>query len=115
LDVGTIRFIKQGKITIRSGIDHFTAAEVVFTDQRRERFDAVILATGYRPGLDEYLQPYERVTDYGGVPLVSGAESAMSGLYFCGFYVSATGMLREIAREAERISRDIQSKYANSH
>lgn len=118
LDVGTIRFIKQGKITIRSSIDHFTAAEVVFADHRRERFDAVILATGYRPGLDEFLQPCERVTDYAGVPLVSGAESAMPGLYFCGFYVSATGMLREIAREAERIRRDIQkqkSKYANSH
>ena len=109
LDVGTIRRIKEGKITVRPGIDHFTATEVVFADQRRERFDVVISATGYRPGLDEFLQPSGTVTDRAGVPLVSGAESALAGLYFCGFHLSAAGMLREIAREAKRISRDIQA------
>jgi hypothetical protein len=39
-----------------------------------------------------------------GTPLISGREALIPGLYFCGFYVSPTGMLREIAVEARRIS-----------
>ena len=34
------------------------------------------------------------------------AEAApLPGLYFCGFYVSPTGMLREISLEAQRLAR----------
>jgi hypothetical protein len=39
-----------------------------------------------------------------GSPTPSECESPLPGLYFCGYYVSPTGMLREIAREAGRIS-----------
>lgn len=109
LDVGTVGLIKQGRITLRPGIEQFTTDGIVFEDQRREPFDAVILATGYRPGLDEFLQASVAVTDPAGIPVVSGGVSAIRGLYFCGFHVSATGMLREIAMEAQRISRHIQS------
>jgi hypothetical protein len=34
----------------------------------------------------------------------------MPGLYFCGYYVSPTGMLREIALEARQISAAIAQK-----
>ena len=44
---------------------------------------------------------YER-----GVPRASGAET-LPGLYFCGFYVAPTGMLREIAKDARKIARAI--------
>ncbi|MDE2331575.1 MAG: NAD(P)/FAD-dependent oxidoreductase, partial [Bradyrhizobium sp.] len=49
IDVGTLAGIRDGSIRIRGGIDRFTPDGVVFTDGREERFDAVILATGFRP------------------------------------------------------------------
>ena len=52
----------------------------------------------------DFLRPAAEVTDAVGVPLVSGSEAALPGLYFCGFYVSPTGMLREIGLEARRIA-----------
>ena len=37
-----------------------------------------------------------------------------SGLYFCGFHVTATGMLRQIAHEAKHIAAQInQTRKAN--
>jgi hypothetical protein len=41
-----------------------------------------------------------------GAPKKSGAES-LPGLWFCGFNVVATGMLREISRESRRIAEGI--------
>ena len=37
----------------------------------------------------------------------TSGKRAAPGLYFCGFYVSPTGMLREIGREAKRIAKAI--------
>jgi hypothetical protein len=39
--------IRDGAIKVRGGIDHFTADGVAFLDATFERFDAVILATGF--------------------------------------------------------------------
>jgi hypothetical protein len=109
VDIGTIRLIRSGQIAIYHGIERFTADGVVFTDGASVPFDAVILATGYRPNLDTFLKRAAEVTDAHGVPLVSGGAIALPGLYFCGFYVSPNGMLREIGIEAQRISHQIQA------
>jgi cation diffusion facilitator CzcD-associated flavoprotein CzcO len=107
IDVGTIDLIKQGRIAVCPGIAAFTAAGVVFADDTRQPFDAVVLATGYRPRVDAFLERASAALDVDGTPSSSGCESPMPGLYFCGYYVSPTGMLREIAREARRIGADI--------
>jgi hypothetical protein len=41
--------------------------------------------------------------------LVSGAPTALPGLYFCGYFVSPAGMLREMGIEARRIARHVAS------
>jgi cation diffusion facilitator CzcD-associated flavoprotein CzcO len=110
IDVGTIRLIKQGQITVTPGIDSFTEEGVVFTDGSRRNFDAVILATGYRPRVNAFLQGASAAHDENGKPLTTGRESGVPGLYFCGYYISPTGMLREIALEARRISAAIAAK-----
>jgi hypothetical protein len=46
------------------------------------------------------------VLDERGAPRASGRETD-PGLYFCGFYVAPTGMLREIGIEADRIASSI--------
>jgi len=106
IDVGTIGMIKQGKIRVRSGITQFTPSSVAFADSQQEKFDAVICATGYRPRVNDFLQSCEAAFDAQGTPLASGRET-LPGLYFCGFFVSPNGMLREIAQEAKRIAADI--------
>jgi indole-3-pyruvate monooxygenase len=103
IDVGTIRLIKEGKISVFPAIERFFEDGVVFTGGKRERFDAVIAATGYQPRVDALLPGATSAYSENGVPLCSGGEAAITGLFFCGYRVSATGMLRDIAREARQI------------
>lgn len=110
IDVGTIGLIKRGQITVRPGIERFTEDGVIFTDGKPGKYDAVILATGYRPRVNEFLADALAAHDEQGTPLSSGREAPIPGLYFCGYNVSPTGMLREIALEAQRISAAIARK-----
>jgi hypothetical protein len=104
IDVGTIKLIKRGQVKVRPGIERFTENAILFTDGEQEQFDAVILATGYRPRVNAFLEEDLAVYDDAGTPSFSGPESPIPGLYFCGFHVSPTGMLRDIAIEARGIS-----------
>jgi indole-3-pyruvate monooxygenase len=104
IDVGTIKLIKRGEVKVYPGIERFTENTILFTDGKQEEFDAVILATGYRPRVNAFLEGGLNAYDDTGTPLFSGSEAPIPGLYFCGFHVSPTGMLREIAIEARRIS-----------
>jgi cation diffusion facilitator CzcD-associated flavoprotein CzcO len=105
IDIGTVARIKRGEIAIAPGIERFTDAGARFTDGQERPFDAVVLATGYRPALDTLLEGAQFL-DGEGAPTRSGHELA-PGLFCCGFYVAPTGMLREIAIEARRIARAI--------
>jgi indole-3-pyruvate monooxygenase len=109
LDVGTVALARQGHIRIAPGIRRFTSEGVEFDDGSRAAFDGVVLATGYRPALAQFLEVADQVTNEAGVPPKSGRET-LPGLYFCGFYVSPTGMLREIGIEAKRIAASIAKK-----
>lgn len=113
IDVGTIQLIKRGQIQVYPGIERFTPEGVIFTDGRQQAFDAVILATGYRPQVNAFLGGAAAAYDKQGTPLCSGIETPVAGLYFCGFYVSPTGMLREIGLEARRIAAAIAKNAAN--
>ncbi|MDQ5974101.1 MAG: hypothetical protein QG661_1310 [Actinomycetota bacterium] len=68
--------------------------------------DTVVLATGYRPHVHDFLDA-PAAHDGDGTPRTSGHEAGVPGLYFCGYYVSPTGMLREIGLEARRIAASI--------
>lgn len=110
IDVGTIARMRRGEIAVRSGVVAFDGGEVRFADGARERFDVVVLATGYTTGLPTLLPEERDVLDVQGLPHVSGAESAAPGLYFCGFGVARTGLLREIGVEALAIARDVAGR-----
>ena len=111
IDVGTLKLIKHGQITVCPGIDRLTDDGVIFTDGQYGKFEAVILATGYRPRVNAFLQGGAAAHDENGTPSSSGRETALPGLYFCGYYVPPTGMLRQIAIEARRISAAITRKH----
>jgi hypothetical protein len=102
LDVGTVALLRRGAIALYPGIRRFEPGRVVFGDGRAAPFAAVVLATGYRPSLG-FLA---------GAPRPGDPAAAAMGLHYCGFRVVATGMLREIGREARRIARSIAARPA---
>ncbi len=110
LDIGTMEHLRAGRITVHGGIVQFTENGVSLDDGTELVVDAVVLATGYRPALDDFLVDWRSVCDGEGRPYVSGGTTALPGLYFCGFYVSPSGMLREAGLEAKRLARLVRSK-----
>jgi len=105
IDIGTLARIRDGSIKVRGGVDRFTADGVVFSDAGAEKFDAVILATGFRPDLRRLVPDVADVFDHHGMPLVTGGTTNVPGLYFCGQTTVPTGQLREIGIEAQRIAK----------
>ena len=78
----------------------------MFADATQEKFDAIILATGFRPDLRQLIPDVDGVFDAHGMPLVTGRATAAPGLYFCGQITAPTGQFREIGLEARRIADD---------
>ena len=112
LDIGTMGAIRDGHITVHGGVERFGEHGVVFQDGTELAVDAVILATGYRAAVDDFLVGWEAVCDEDGTPHASGGPTALPGLYFCGMYVSPAGMLREIGIEATHIAAAIAEEAA---
>lgn len=110
IDIGTLAGIRDGSIRVRGGIDRFASGGPIFDDGSSEKYDAIILATGFRPDLRELIPDVEGIFDKHGMPLVTG-EATVPGLYFCGQITSPTGQLREIGLEAQRIA-DSAKRYA---
>ena len=104
IDVGTIDAIRDGKIKLRGDIASFAMGSVAFRQSPAERFDAIILATGFRPDLRSLLPDAKGVLNATGAPLVSGRATAEPGLFFCGAIPSALGQFRQIGVEAQRIA-----------
>jgi cation diffusion facilitator CzcD-associated flavoprotein CzcO len=101
IDVGTMKLVRDGHVLIYPGIRRFTPRGVVFDDGRAADFDAVILATGYRAAVDEFLREPDLLRD--GDPVASGAVSPRPGLYFCGFRITPAGLLHDVGVEARQI------------
>lgn len=112
IDVGTMKLIRKGAIAVRPGIAAFTEDGVVFADGTREPFDTVILGTGYRPEVADFLKGADAAIDDHGSPTVSGGTTALPGLYFCGFKVTLGGTLKQIGVEARAIAALIETETA---
>ncbi|WP_088626059.1 NAD(P)/FAD-dependent oxidoreductase [Oceanicola sp. 22II-s10i] len=104
IDLGTLERLREKRLSLRPGIQKFDGWTISFADGRAEDYDAVILATGYRPDLRSLLPDAQDLLDAGGAPLASGADSGRDGLYFCSFRQSPYGQLYNMGREAEAIA-----------
>ena len=107
IDIGTLKAIKDGLVSVRGKIERVDGNEVRFEDAKKDRFDAIILATGFKPNLREILPDLNEALDAHGAPKKSGSESGPKGFAFCGYRVSPTGYLREIRLEAEAIAKEM--------
>ena len=106
IDVGALAQIKKGKIGIKPGPEIFSKGTCHFVGGSSAPYDAVIFATGYRVDLRPILGPMPDVLDETGKPVVSGGRTAAHGLYFCSYYVSPDGQLRQSGLDAEAIAAD---------
>ncbi|MFI8518858.1 flavin-containing monooxygenase [Streptomyces sp. NPDC085481] len=112
-DVGLVAAVKAGKVEPVAAVASFDGAGVVLADGSRISPDTVIAATGYHRAL-EPLVGHLGVLDERGRPVVRGARCPREapGLYFTGFTNPISGMLREMALDAERIARRIARQTA---
>jgi indole-3-pyruvate monooxygenase len=113
IDVGTIAAIKQGTIAVKPGVQRLTDEGAVFADGSIGSFDAVVLATGFRPELAEIVQFPDALEDQGR-PRDWKGGGAYPGLYFVGFRDVSTGLLREIGIEAETVAGDVAARLDRS-
>jgi flavin-dependent dehydrogenase len=89
IDVGFLAQLRAGRVDVLPAVDRLTEDEVVLTDGRRERFDAVIAATGYRSSLADLLD------------LDPGRPDALpAGVHTIGFRETIRGALFEMRRDS---------------
>ncbi|HLK94097.1 MAG TPA: NAD(P)/FAD-dependent oxidoreductase [Polyangia bacterium] len=103
IDVGTIAAVKRGRIAVKPGVARLTEAGAVFADESAADFDAVVLATGFRPALEDFLG-VPGVLGEDGVPRGWRGGGACPNLFFVGYEIVASGHLRQIALRAEAVA-----------
>ncbi|HEY4392846.1 MAG TPA: NAD(P)/FAD-dependent oxidoreductase [Polyangia bacterium] len=103
IDVGTIAAIKRGEIAVKPGVSALTETGAVFADGSGGAFEAVVLATGFRAALAEFLEVPGVLAD-DGTPRDWRGSGACTNLFFVGFEIEPTGHLRQIAARAEAVA-----------
>lgn len=105
VDIGTAEMIRREKIKVLPGIRHFFETGVVFTNGQRYTYDAVILATGYRAQVSDFLKETDGLFDEYEVPENCIGEGRYRGLFFLGFdNYTAGGILGVIHRDSSLIA-----------
>jgi cation diffusion facilitator CzcD-associated flavoprotein CzcO len=114
-DVGIVEAIRSRRVEPVAAVEAVEGADVVLADGTRLRPDAVVVATGYRAGL-EPLVGHLGVLGDRGLPVVHGAHEpdGAPGLWFTGFTNPISGMLRELRIDAERIAAAVSREGARS-
>lgn len=106
IDLGTLDLIRAGRIAVRPGIQTLTPTGVQFTDGREEAFDALLLATGYRPAVQALFPDLALPVDARGLPREVVGTGDAAGLYFVGFELTRPGgLLNTIADQARTVAR----------
>lgn len=114
LDIGTIKLLREGHITIFEDIEKISGDTVYFKDGKSKDFVAIVAAIGYNKGTQgEVIQLDEKRFKDLTVSVDKQKYFGKDGLYFCGFWISSAGQIREIRLDAIKIAKDI-SKHRNA-
>ncbi len=108
IDVGWVKELKRGRITLKPDITRFTATGVVYEDRTAEDFDVVIAATGFNTRLDQLIEVPGLIDERGYPKYRSGQPTSEPGLYFMGYTESVRGHLFEANRDSRRLARLIK-------
>ncbi|KAG0605196.1 hypothetical protein M758_9G038900 [Ceratodon purpureus] len=109
LDVGTFAAIKSGQVKVRPAVESLTPTGAQFEDGRREDFDAIILATGYRSNVPKWLKDDSKFFSEEGLPRQPFPHGwkGESGLYVAG--LGRKGLLGA-SKDARSIALDIAAE-----
>lgn len=81
--------IDRGALDPRPMFDHLERSAVVWSDGSRERIDAIVWATGFRPDI-RHLSPLKLHEKAGGVQVTSGAAERDPRIFFAGYGPTAS-------------------------
>jgi len=111
LDIGTLKLIREGNCKIFAGIERIENKTVYFSDGKINDFDAIVAAIGYHKGFEDNVLHVDK-SRFEDLNVNAGKQKyfGKDGLYFCGFFISPTGQIREIALDAQKIAGDIIKK-----
>lgn len=98
--------LRSGQVRVLPAAVGFAAGAVRLADGGSHRCDAVVLATGFRPALEDLLAA-EALPPQGGWP-PDGRPGPLPGLWFCGYLPE----LLRIRRSARRIARHVAAALA---
>ena len=108
IDIGTVAAIRDGRIAVRPGVERLVPGGVRFTDGREEAFGSIVLATGYRPGVEAMFPETPIPVDANGLPRDVVGQGPMRGVFFVGFDLRQPGgLLRTIAAQAQAVAEAI--------
>jgi cation diffusion facilitator CzcD-associated flavoprotein CzcO len=111
IDLGTVQQIKNGKIKIVGKIDRFFEKGILFESGEKKEFDAIILATGYRAKVEDFLENGKDFLDKYEVPKQPIGEGKFKGLYFVGFdNYKLGGILGTVYNDSKTVVEDILQK-----
>jgi cation diffusion facilitator CzcD-associated flavoprotein CzcO len=113
IDLGTLQQIKAGNIQIVDDIDRFYEQGVILKNGEQHKFDAVVLATGYRAQVEEFIPNTNNLLDRFNVPKSAVMSGEHEGLYFVGFdNYKLGGILGTIFTDSETVAQAIREKEA---
>ncbi len=111
MDLGTIELIKKGIIKVIRDVKSFYEKGITTLDGKNHSFDSVILATGYKACLNEFLELPDDFLDDNRLPKDLIGSGELSGLYFLGYdNYQIGGILGAIYRDSEVIANKIYSE-----
>ena len=111
LDVGIVDAIRRGRVEVVGAVEGFDGVDVLLADGSRVAPDAVIVATGFRAGL-ETLVGHLGVLGPGGLPAKTDGEPVLPGLWFVGFVPTLGGQLREGSIAARKVAESVLAGFS---
>jgi putative flavoprotein involved in K+ transport len=101
VDVGFVDAVRSGAVEVVAGVEALDGTGVRLLDGTRVEPDAIVAATGYRPGL-------EPLVGHLGVLGAHGIPRPLPGLHFPAMTLLLSGLLREAARDGRRIAATVE-------
>jgi hypothetical protein len=100
LAAGFEEAIRAGRIRVRAALSGFDCEHARFADGERARYDAVVLATGFRPALGFLAELSSQAAGLAASSRREPRSLPREQLHFVGYRQDATGVLHNIRRDA---------------
>jgi putative flavoprotein involved in K+ transport len=108
IDAGYVDALKAGQVEVVPAVVGFDGPDVVLAGGERIQPEVVIVATGYRTGLEPIVGHLGVLDDRAYPQVPRGSDSPRApGLFFNGYWATMSGQLRHMRRDSRKIARAI--------